>query len=38
LFERLLLNVLPEPIATRLKAGEDLIADGVSEVGVLFAT
>jgi adenylate cyclase len=35
--ERLLLNVLPEPIATRLKSGEELIADGVSEVGVLFA-
>jgi adenylate cyclase len=35
--ERLLLNVLPEPIASRLKAGENLIADGVSDVGVLFA-
>ena len=35
--ERLLLNVLPEPIAGRLKSGEELIADGVSEVGVLFA-
>ena len=35
--ERLLLNVLPEPIADRLKLGESLIADGVSEVGVLFA-
>jgi adenylate cyclase len=35
--ERLLLNVLPEPIADRLKGGETLIADGASEVGVLFA-
>jgi adenylate cyclase len=35
--ERLLLNVLPEQIATRLKAGESLIADSVPEVGVLFA-
>jgi guanylate cyclase len=35
--ERLLLNVLPEPIADRLKAGESLIADGAPEVGVLFA-
>ncbi len=35
--ERLLLNVLPEPIAARLKGGEALIADGVPEVGVLFA-
>jgi adenylate cyclase len=35
--ERLLLNVLPKPIAERLKAGEGLIADGASEVGVLFA-
>lgn len=35
--ERLLLNVLPEPIAERLKAGESVIADGASEVGVLFA-
>jgi guanylate cyclase len=35
--ERLLLNVLPEPIAERLKSGESVIADGVSEVGVLFA-
>src|SRR5207248_7453235 len=35
--ERLLLNVLPEPIAERLKAGESLIADGSPEVGVLFA-
>jgi class 3 adenylate cyclase len=35
--ERLLLNVLPEPIAARLKSGEPLIADGIPEVGVLFA-
>ncbi len=35
--ERLLLNVLPEPIAERLKGGESLIADGASGVGVLFA-
>jgi adenylate cyclase len=34
--ERLLLNVLPEPIAERLKSGETVIADGASEVGVLF--
>jgi adenylate cyclase len=35
--ERLLLNILPEPIAERLKSGESLIADGSPEVGVLFA-
>ena len=35
--ERLLLNVLPAPIAERLKSGEFPIADGASEVGVLFA-
>jgi adenylate cyclase len=35
--ERLLLNVLPAPIAERLKAGEGLIADDSPEVGVLFA-
>jgi guanylate cyclase len=35
--ERLLLNVLPEPIAERLKAGESVIADAAQEVGVLFA-
>jgi adenylate cyclase len=35
--ERLLLNVLPGPIAERLKSGESLIADGAAEVGVLFA-
>jgi adenylate cyclase len=35
--ERLLLNVLPEPIAERLKAGESVIADAADEAGVLFA-
>jgi class 3 adenylate cyclase len=35
--ERLLLNVLPAPIATRLKAGEAVIADAFGEVTVLFA-
>jgi class 3 adenylate cyclase len=35
--ERLLLNVLPVPIAERLKSGESVIADRVAEVGVVFA-
>jgi adenylate cyclase len=35
--ETLLLNVLPAPIARRLKEGEGIIADGHSEVTVLFA-
>jgi adenylate cyclase len=35
--ERLLLNVLPAPIAERLKSGESPIADRASDVGVLFA-
>jgi adenylate cyclase len=35
--ERLLLNVLPAPIAARLKAGEAVIADRFPEVTVLFA-
>jgi class 3 adenylate cyclase len=35
--ERLLLNVLPAPIAERLKAGEVVIADAFPEVTVLFA-
>jgi adenylate cyclase len=35
--ERLLLNVLPERIAERLKSGESPIADRASDVGVLFA-
>lgn len=34
--ERLLLNVLPEPIAERLKAGESPIADACDEVTVVF--
>ena len=35
--ERLLLNILPEPIAERLKGGEATIADGFDEATVLFA-
>ncbi len=35
--ERLLLNILPAPIAQRLKQGEQTIADSFSEVTVLFA-
>ncbi len=35
--EQLLLNILPGPIAHRLKAGESTIADGFSEVTVLFS-
>lgn len=35
--ERLLLNVLPKPIADRLKQGQQTIADNFSEVTVLFA-
>jgi class 3 adenylate cyclase len=35
--EGLLLNVLPAPIAARLKRGEAVIADGFAEVTVLFA-
>jgi class 3 adenylate cyclase len=35
--ERLLLNVLPAPIADRLKRGEEVIADDFPEVTVLFA-
>lgn len=35
--ERLLLNVLPEPIAKRLKEGEKVIADRLDEVSVVFA-
>ncbi len=34
---RLLLNILPEPIANRLKSGEEVIADGYSDVTILFA-
>jgi len=35
--ERLLLNILPEPIATRLKDKESNIAESFAEVTVLFA-
>jgi class 3 adenylate cyclase len=37
LSERLLLNVLPAPIAARLKQDEEVIADGFPDVTVLFA-
>ena len=35
--ERLLLNILPVPIAARLKESPDVIADGFASVTVLFA-
>lgn len=35
--ERLLLNILPQPIAERLKRGQQTIADSFSDVSVLFA-
>ncbi|HXI79810.1 MAG TPA: adenylate/guanylate cyclase domain-containing protein [Verrucomicrobiae bacterium] len=35
--ERLLLNILPEPIAHRLREGESLIADRFDDVTLLFA-
>ncbi len=35
--EKLLLNILPEPIAVRLKEEEGAIADGFAEATVLFA-
>ena len=35
--EELLLNVLPAPIANRLRGGEEAIADGFAEVTVAFA-
>ncbi|MFC6673288.1 adenylate/guanylate cyclase domain-containing protein [Marinobacterium aestuariivivens] len=35
--ERLLLNILPQPIAERLKQGESNIADSFAEVTILFA-
>jgi class 3 adenylate cyclase len=35
--ENLLLNILPAPIAERLKQGENMIADHFSDVTVLFA-
>jgi adenylate cyclase len=35
--ERLLLNILPAPVAARLKNEEDVIADGFDYVSVMFA-
>jgi adenylate cyclase len=35
--EALLLNILPAPIAERLKTGEQTIADGYAEASILFA-
>lgn len=35
--ERLLLNILPEPIAQQLKEGQNAIADRFAEVTILFA-
>jgi class 3 adenylate cyclase len=35
--ENLLLNILPREISTRLKSGEELIADSHAEVTILFA-
>jgi adenylate cyclase len=35
--EQLLLNILPEPVAQRLKQGDRVIADSFAEVTVLFA-
>ncbi|NEO55689.1 MAG: ammonium transporter [Okeania sp. SIO3B5] len=35
--EKLLLNILPKPIADRLKEGDSTIAEGFTEVTVLFA-
>jgi class 3 adenylate cyclase len=35
--EELLLNILPQPIAMRMKANEYLIADSVEECSILFA-
>jgi len=35
--EALLLNILPAPIAERLKAGDQTIADGYAEATILFA-
>jgi len=35
--ERLLLNILPEPVAERLKVSDEPIADGFAEVTVMFA-
>ena len=36
-YEKLLLNILPQPIAMRMKAEEYLIADDVDECSILFA-
>jgi class 3 adenylate cyclase len=35
--ERLLLNILPEPVATRLKQQDQTVADGFADVTVMFA-
>jgi len=35
--EKLLLNILPRPIAERLKEKQDIIADGFTEATILFA-
>ncbi len=35
--EELLLNILPKPIANRLKQGQNIIADSFAEVSILFA-
>jgi adenylate cyclase len=35
--DKLLLNILPEPIATQLKEGESSIADGFADATILFA-
>ncbi len=35
--EQLLLNILPAPIVARLKSGETVIADHISNVSILFA-
>jgi hypothetical protein len=35
--ESLLLNILPEPIATRLKTSQQTIADGFDNCSILFA-
>jgi class 3 adenylate cyclase len=35
--ERLLLNILPEPVASRLRGGEPLIADRFDDVTLMFA-
>ena len=35
--EKLLLNILPKPIADKLKENQDIIAEGFDEVTVLFA-